>query len=59
MSYTSDEVNKAKELFRKQTGIYPRTAGELTQALTLLEFPSKEIFLKEPDLQPCFVAFLN
>lgn len=44
MSYTSDEINKAKELFRKTCGNYPTTAQELTEALELLDQPLKPLF---------------
>ena len=47
MNYTFEEINKAKELFRKQTGNYPKTATDLKEALDLLYTPEKPVIIKE------------
>ena len=43
MSYTADEISKAKELYRKQGGSYPQTSQELIEALELLFLPDKKV----------------
>ncbi len=43
MSFTQEEIQKAKELYRKQGGNYPQTAQQLVEALELLFLPEKPI----------------